>query len=180
MKKIQNNKNTIKIFIIFVLFAGFVNNVFAFISTVPGASTGEGVKYNLIQPLPGVQSVAGFPDYVKKIIPFILGLAAVIAVIKIVWAGIKYATSLGNDSTIKEAKEDITQAILGLVLAISSYLILNTINPDLVNLNFGPTAINIEAEKSVTENLCKKCGPTDQCKIQNNAAICIPIVSAGQ
>ena len=42
--------------------------------------------------------------------------------------------SRGNPSTISDAKDKIFKALLGIVIIFSSYLILNTINPDFVNL----------------------------------------------
>ena len=98
----------------------------------------QGVQYQLLQPLPNLQSAGGenpFGDYVAGLIPFILSLAAVLATIMIIWGGIEYAVSEAVDAK-SDAKDRITQAILGLLLALMSYLILNTINPNLVNLNF--------------------------------------------
>ncbi|MDO8264851.1 MAG: hypothetical protein Q7T34_00595 [Candidatus Parcubacteria bacterium] len=60
------------------------------------------------------------------------GLAAFFALI---WAGFLYLTSAGNTGRIKEAKERINSAVLGLVLLLSSFLILNTINPQLTTLS---------------------------------------------
>ena len=93
------------------------------------------VDYNLIQPLPGIQTVSssGFPEYITKIIPFILSLAAVLAVVMIVIGGVEYAVSLSEEGK-KNARGRINSAILGLLLALVSYLILYTINPDLTKL----------------------------------------------
>ena len=96
--------------------------------------TGTALAYNLLQPLPGVgRTVDTFPDYITKIIPFILGLAAVLAVVEIVIGGIEYAVTEAIDSKA-DAIDRIRQAILGLLLALASWLILYTINPELINL----------------------------------------------
>lgn len=94
-------------------------------------------KYTLIQPLPGFpkEGVSGFGQYVEGLIPFILGLAAVLAVVMIVVGGIEYAVSEAIDAKA-DAKDRITQAILGLLLALLSYLILYTINPELTKIKF--------------------------------------------
>ena len=95
---------------------------------------GTALAYNLLQPLPVVgQTVESFPDYITKIIPFILGLAAVLAVVEIVIGGIEYAVTEAIDAKA-DAKDRIRQAILGLLLALASWLILYTINPELINL----------------------------------------------
>jgi len=59
------------------------------------------------------------------------GLAAFIALII---AGFQYLTSMGDPGKIKEARDRISSAVLGLVLLLSSFLILNTINPELTTL----------------------------------------------
>ena len=53
----------------------------------------------------------------------------------IVWGAIKYTLSAGNPSQQGDAKEWITQALLGLALLAGAFLILRTINPNLVNLS---------------------------------------------
>ena len=98
------------------------------------AVAGDGVQYNLLQPLPSVgKQVSSFPQYIQGLIPFILSLAAVLAVVMIVIGGIQYAISEAVDAKA-DARDRITQAIFGLLLALLSYLILWTINPQLVNL----------------------------------------------
>lgn len=65
---------------------------------------------------------------------FNLGIvvAAILAVIMIVVAGLEYMTS--EAFTNKEAaKNKIKYAIIGLILALGSFLILSTINPDIVS-----------------------------------------------
>ena len=98
------------------------------------SSQGGPAIYKLLQPLPGVgQTVSTFVEYVTNLIPFILMLAAVLAVVQIVIGGMEWAFS---ESILAkgEGKERITQALYGLLIALLSWLILNTINPDLVNL----------------------------------------------
>ena len=106
------------------------------------SSAADGVPYSLLQPLPGVgQQVSTFSEYIKNIIPFILSLAAVLAVVMIVIGGIQYAISEAIDSKA-DARDRITQAIFGLLLALLSYLILWTINPQLVNLQLDIKSLN--------------------------------------
>ncbi len=78
---------------------------------------------------------AGNPAlFVMQLYQFSLGAAAVVALGVIVFAAIEYATSLGNPARISDAKSRIFNAIWGLVLLFGAYLILNTINPELVVL----------------------------------------------
>ncbi len=64
-----------------------------------------------------------------------LGVASILAAIMIVVAGFQWAASGGNAGIITGAKNRIAGAIIGLFIAYTSYFILYTINPDLVNLH---------------------------------------------
>ena len=69
----------------------------------------------------------------------------------IVVGGFEYITAGGNESTVGRAKTRITQALLGILLILGSYLILNTINPDLVNFDLGLTPLEIKNQGSKTK-----------------------------
>lgn len=73
-----------------------------------------------------------FGNYLNIMIKLIIGFAAVLAMIMIVMGGIEYMTSelvSGKES----GKETVTNAILGLLIALGAYMILNTINPALLD-----------------------------------------------
>ena len=67
---------------------------------------------------------------------FIVGIAGLAAFGALIWGGFLWLTSAGNANKISEARERINSALLGLILILASYLILKTINPELVILNF--------------------------------------------
>ena len=102
-------------------------------------ASGNGLEYNLLAPLPpigtqpGILTTTGLDDYLSRAIPFIIALAAVLAVVQITVGGFEYSLSeaITNKS---DAKDRMTQATIGLLLALTSYLILYTINPDLIKL----------------------------------------------
>jgi len=95
--------------------------------------------------LPGGEKNVETPgQYVNSLFTFGLTAAGILAVGVIVWGGFVYMTAAGNQGRISEAKDYIAGALLGLVLLLASFLILKTIDPQLVNLE-----INIpEIEKS--------------------------------
>ena len=72
---------------------------------------------------------------------FIIGISGIAAFTMLVWAGFLWLTSTGDTGKITEAKDRITSAVLGLVLILSSYLILQTINPELTILQLPDLAI---------------------------------------
>lgn len=63
---------------------------------------------------------------------FMISLSALFAFIKIVIGGFRYLTSGGNSAQMQEAKEDITYAIIGLVVIAVSFIVIQFINPDLL------------------------------------------------
>ncbi len=73
-------------------------------------------------------------DYLQTIYKFILGIVSILAAAMMVVAGAQWLTSGGNAESITSAKHRIVNALIGMVLAYTSYFILNTINPALVNL----------------------------------------------
>ena len=86
---------------------------------------------NEIINLPSEQQLSNFVLYLYY---FFLSIAGIAAFIMIVWGGISYLTSAGKPTAISEAKNRIFKAFLGLVILLASYLILNTISPELVLL----------------------------------------------
>jgi hypothetical protein len=76
-------------------------------------------------------SEGNFTPYLNGLVKILIGVAASLAVIFITIGGVQYITT--DSLTGKESgKETINNALLGLLLALASWLILNTINPDLI------------------------------------------------
>jgi glucose uptake protein GlcU len=64
-------------------------------------------------------------DMTKKIINTMLYVLGIIAVIMIVVSGIRYTTSAGDASKVKAAKDTLTYSVVGLVVAIFAFAIVN-------------------------------------------------------
>lgn len=75
------------------------------------------------------------PDYVNYIFNFAIFASGFIAVGVIVFAGYDYFLSAGNPEKMSDAKSKILAALLGLLILFGSYLLLYSINPDLVSFN---------------------------------------------
>lgn len=71
-------------------------------------------------------------EYFKYIFNFLIFISGVIALAVLTNAGFGYLTSAGNPEAINDAKSKIGAALLGILILFGSYLILTTINPDLV------------------------------------------------
>jgi hypothetical protein len=72
--------------------------------------------------------------FIANFYQFAILIGGLLAFGAIVYGGIKYITAAGNPSSQSEGKEWIYSALLGLLLLAGAYLILNTVNPALVNL----------------------------------------------
>lgn len=83
--------------------------------------------------LPTTTSTA-LPEYIKYIYVFAIIGCGIAALVVIVIAGVRYTASGGMPQQMKDAKDQIYSALLGLVILICSWLILNTINPQLTFL----------------------------------------------
>ncbi len=91
------------------------------------------LDYVLLEPIPGTSGAADMPSYVSGIYKFALWSVGIAAMFMITIGGVMYLTSAGNTSAMGNAKGVITDAIIGLVLAISAWFLLNFINPDLLS-----------------------------------------------
>lgn len=94
--------------------------------------------YQLLAPLDGFESfdttqTCAFGKYLDIVINLFIGICAVLAVIMIVVGGIEYMTS-ELVSSKEHGKGQMTQAVLGLILALGAWLILNQLNPKLLEL----------------------------------------------
>lgn len=85
-------------------------------------------------PLPqlGTTKLPFLPDYVKYIFNFAVGIAGLIAFVMIIIGGIRYLTSVGNPSAMSDANDQIFSGIIGLIVILGSWLILTTVNPQLI------------------------------------------------
>lgn len=87
-----------------------------------------------------------FAEYIVYLFNFAVGAGAVLAFIIIASAGIKIVQSQGEPSKINEAKQKIINCFIGLAVLLTSYILLTTINPDIINIqniNLGNTGITI-------------------------------------
>lgn len=121
MKRIQRT-----IFITLALFgfaalAPVASTVSAQVCT--GSATkciGDGVKKS-----GGDQNTTPLEANIKTITNVLLFLLGAIAVIMIIIGGIRYVTSNGDSSATKAAKDTILYAVIGLIVAILAYAIVN-------------------------------------------------------
>lgn len=101
----------------------------------------------------GGYKVEGIEQYIVRIYSYFVGITGVVAGIMIIWAGVKWLTSGGIPDRISDAKKKIGNALIGMVLVLGSYVILQTINPALVNLRLPP----VKMAREVVELIETEC-----------------------
>ena len=72
--------------------------------------------------------------YIVTVFQFLVWIAISLSIFMIMVAGFMWLISAGNRSMIGRAKGYITNALYGLIITLLSYVILETINPQLVDL----------------------------------------------
>lgn len=104
----------------------------------PGSKTIEDAAYNK-------QFSDILAKYIVIIFQFLVWAAISLAIFMIMVAGFMWLISAGNQGMITKAKGFITNALYGLIVVLTSYIILQTINPELVRLKMpkinAPTAV---------------------------------------
>ena len=133
-------------------------SVFVAVLLPLGASAQEPrtIDYKPISVVPGVIDqtsigTGGVENYLSRMFDFAIGIGALLAVVQIAIAGIKWMTSSAV-GTITQARSQIRDAILGLLLLLSTWIILNEINSNLTTFKIGQdssSVVNSESTASV-------------------------------
>ncbi|MDO4872089.1 MAG: hypothetical protein Q4A27_01495 [bacterium] len=72
-------------------------------------------------------------ETVRNVINTLFWVIGVTSVIVIIYAGILYVISAGNSNTVQKAKSAITYAVVGLIVAILAYAIVNFVIDNITN-----------------------------------------------
>ena len=119
--------NKVKTLLVGVMMAfGLVAAPLAFDSVSYAANTNEVQKgVNQIGGNDAGNSADDFTKLIKSIINILLFLVGAIAVVMIIIGGLRYVISGGDQGQITGAKNTILYAVIGLVVAILAYAIVN-------------------------------------------------------
>jgi hypothetical protein len=115
------------------------------IAFIPALALADGLfQTTPFQPLVGIPGVTdtqtdpnnpvSFNSYINALYIFAITAGALLAVIKLIVAGVKYMFS-DVVTTKSDATKEIKGALLGLLIVVGSVVILNTINPDITNFD---------------------------------------------
>jgi hypothetical protein len=103
----------------------------------------------------GTDEVNGMGDYIKVVYQWLLGVAAVLAVVMIIIGAVKYMLAGGSPNGVKEARKDIFNALTGVAILLCTYLILATINPQLLSLRMPSLPMVRTVETPGAANTCE-------------------------
>jgi hypothetical protein len=119
--------NKVKTLLVGAMLAfGLVATPLALSSVSYAANTNEVQKgVNQIGGNEAGNTAGDFTELIKKIINILLFLVGAIAVIMIIIGGLRYVISGGDQGQITGAKNTILYAVIGLVVAVLAYAIVN-------------------------------------------------------
>jgi hypothetical protein len=95
--------------------------------------------------------------YISNFYVFFAGVAGILATVMMMWGGFHYITAAGNPQRMNEGKDIIGNAVIGLVLVLISYLLLNAINPRLIQLRV--PSLQYIPQILVADKYCETQGP---------------------
>lgn len=83
------------------------------------------VKDVLVTPDTGLAKKENVADIIASLITWLLGLSALLAMGVLVWGGIMYIMSLGDEGRAGKAKQIIMYAIIGVIIILMSFVIIS-------------------------------------------------------
>lgn len=107
-----------------LVFALMIGAITAF-SILPDAFAASGAITDVDRP--GIVAGGGLRGVVLTIINYFLGFLGLLAVIMIIYGGVTYVSSGGKDETVGNAKKIIMYSIVGIIIILLSFVIVNTV-----------------------------------------------------
>jgi hypothetical protein len=107
-----------------MLVLGFVT-AFAPVGVGASAATDEACKLDPNSALCKDKSATAVPKFIKTLVNVLLYVLGAVSVVVIIFAGIFYATSGGDTALVTKAKNTLLYAVVGLIVAIMAYAIVN-------------------------------------------------------
>lgn len=77
------------------------------------------------------QTTGPICEYILAIYKYAIGIVAIIAAVTMIIGGVIWITAAGSPARVSLAKDWIANSLLGILLALASFLLLATINPEL-------------------------------------------------
>ncbi|MEK7619934.1 MAG: pilin [Patescibacteria group bacterium] len=94
----------------------------------------KAAKVTLSTSIGGLQVTGDLGEYISKVYTWLIGTATTIAIVFIMVAGLRWTLGGLSADQVGKAKKLIQNSVTGLVLLLGTYLLLATINPQLLKL----------------------------------------------
>jgi len=112
------------ILLIFLLLLSF-QSVYAVENNYPEIKTPFGTY--------SINESSTLTDYVSYAFMMIIAMGAVILLVILIWSGVNFIMSGGDPGRISKAREMAINGFMGMIILLSVFLILNSINPGIIN-----------------------------------------------
>ncbi len=110
------------------------------------------VEYPVINGIDINRSDVSASDFILYLLYLITAIGSLVAVILLVTAGLEWVSAYGDAKAINSAKKKVAAVFAGLIVLLSSYIILNTINPQLLNINIDDISNqDVQTEPAIPE-----------------------------
>ncbi|HOX10452.1 MAG TPA: hypothetical protein P5323_00280 [Candidatus Moranbacteria bacterium] len=115
------------------------------------SSASAALEYKMLEGLPGFYqkdtTAPDLPDLIVAIYKFGIWTVGIAGLLMMTIGGVMYMGSAGNNAAAQSAKGIITDALIGIIAALTAYLVMYVINPDLVKVNLS-NLVSVTAEES--------------------------------
>lgn len=158
-----------------IIAGSLIASVFIIILTITSFSTAQAadvLEFKPQVPIPGMSAsepagaVVGnkvvstlLPRYIDTFYNYGLSIAGLLAAVMLMAGGTLWLVSGGDSGKVGQAKDIISGSLIGLIILFSAYLILNTINPELLKMKpISMSGIGTVAETAESERFgCCAC-----------------------
>ncbi len=108
-------------------------------------SSGTTVPIKLSVQIGAVTQVTSLGDYVNTAYKYLASVVLVVAIIMVVYGGFIYLVGSAGISSIQRGKQIIKDALLGMVVVLVAYSILNVVNSNTTKFTLNPPSVACEA-----------------------------------
>lgn len=129
------------------------------------------VAYTPLVRIPGLPAAGtvNLSMYMVGLYNFLLSIVGIVAVMMLIFGGMRYITAMGSSSAISSAKDIVTNAFFGLLLALISWVIVSTINPDILFIQSPTSRLPASSFTGVRDVACTK--SNDPCECNDNTPL---------
>lgn len=107
-----------------IILKNFLLFLFLIISAVFPGFVFAADKWGVPDKPEGIPESAGdLAAVLMNIINWVLGFIAFVAILMLIWGGVRYITAAGDESQVEDAKNIIAEAVIGLTIVGISYAI---------------------------------------------------------